>query len=110
MASSDRKVYSTLVNRTRWAESGSKLTTRVEKRSLKSYLCNRQRVFFFFFLSFPFWKTGFQEYAMAQRLRVCAQEVKRRLKAHQTRLGRTTRRTFVNGRSSSVMRNKREDV
>lgn len=55
MASSDRKVYSTLVNRTRWAESGSKLTTRVEKRSLKSYLCNRQRVFFFFFfLSFFF--------------------------------------------------------
>lgn len=37
MASSDRKVYSTLVNRTRWAESGRRLTTRVEKRSLKSY-------------------------------------------------------------------------
>lgn len=36
MASSDRKVCSTLVKRTRWAESGSRLTISVAKRSLKS--------------------------------------------------------------------------
>jgi hypothetical protein len=36
MASSERKVCSILVNRTRWAESGNRLTINVEKRSLKS--------------------------------------------------------------------------
>lgn len=36
IASSDRNVCSIFVNRTRWAESGSKLTINVEKRSLKS--------------------------------------------------------------------------
>lgn len=36
IASSDRKVCSTLVKRTRWAESGSRLTISVAKRSLKS--------------------------------------------------------------------------
>lgn len=37
MASSDKKVYSTFVRRTRWADSGSKLTMSVENKSLKSY-------------------------------------------------------------------------
>lgn len=37
IASSERKVCSTLVNRTRWAESGNKLTIKVENRSLKSW-------------------------------------------------------------------------
>ena len=36
IASSERKVCSTLVNRTLWADNGSRLTTSVEKRSLKS--------------------------------------------------------------------------
>jgi hypothetical protein len=36
MASSERNVCSTLVNRTRCAESGSRLTINVENRSLKS--------------------------------------------------------------------------
>lgn len=36
IASSERKVCSIFVNRTRWAESGNKLTIKVEKRSLKS--------------------------------------------------------------------------
>lgn len=37
IASSERKVCSTLTNRTRWAERGSRLMTRVEKISLKSF-------------------------------------------------------------------------
>jgi hypothetical protein len=37
MASSERKVCSTFVNRTRCAESGNKLTINVENRSLKSW-------------------------------------------------------------------------
>lgn len=37
IASSERKVCSTLVKRTRWAERGSRLTIKVANRSLKSY-------------------------------------------------------------------------
>ena len=37
MASSDKNVCSILVNLTRWAPNGNKLTIKVEKRSLKSY-------------------------------------------------------------------------
>lgn len=38
MASSDKKVCSTLVNRTRCGDNGRRLTISVEKRSLKSYI------------------------------------------------------------------------
>jgi hypothetical protein len=44
MASSERKVCSTFVNRTLCALSGRRLTTRVEKRSLKSYMGNPTRL------------------------------------------------------------------
>ena len=93
IASSERKVCSILVNRTRCAESGNKLTISVEKRSLKSCAV---------LLAFN------SVVASCSQFRDCPGIVITRNKQAPVLAGQE--RTLVNGRSSSVIRSNLDDV
>jgi hypothetical protein len=98
-------VYSAWVSRTSWADSGKRLTTRVERRSLKSYCTTK--------VSQCSGEKGVGEAAFQKggcRMPRAERSTSAQEKRPGGESGRTVAHTLVNGRSSSVMRSKREDV